>query len=194
METNLNDLQMDTSPEASRPAFRPPNLDYQTPESGNWGGEVQPSKLATQMSFENVRQIPGIMSEGSKAGSDAANALFAQNSSGISSALSSRAKRTFGRGQQRQEFDNKLEGFQRSRMAIGQSMAEQNQIWKLKRANFAGQLQWADKVSQYNQAMEVTKINLLGSIINGGMMMAGAAIGGPAGAALGGLAGKEMTS
>lgn len=192
METTLDNPQMDTTPEVQRPSFKPPSmLGDLNPNS--WGGEVQPSKLATQMAFENVRQLPGVMNEGNKAGSDAANALFAQNTSGISSALASRAKRTFGRGQQRQELDNKLKGFQRSSMALGQSMAEQNQLWKLKRANFAGQLQWADKVSQYNQAMETTKLGLLSSIIGGGMSIAGFALGGPAGGAAGAAAGKALS-
>lgn len=192
MDTNLNNLQADTTPEAPRKTFQPPS-DLSNLNPNSWGGEVQPSKLATQMAFENVRQLPGVMNEGNKAGSDAANALFAQNTSGISSALASRAKRTFSRGQQRQELDNKLKGFQRSSMAIGQSMAEQNQLWKLKRANFAGQLQWADKVSQYNQAMETTKLGLLSSIISGGMSIAGFALGGPAGGAAGAAAGKALS-
>jgi hypothetical protein len=146
-----------------------------------------------QTTFDTLRSVPGVMNEGRKSGTDAANALFAQNTSGISSAIKSRANRQFSRGQQRQDLSNTINGFARSRIALGQSMAEQQQLFKLKKANFAGQLQWADRVANYNQAMETTKLGLLGSIISGGMSLAGFAVGGPAGAAIGGAAGKVLS-
>lgn len=188
----LNDLQEITTPEASKPQWKPPtNLD--NVDGNSWGGEVEPSRLALQSSFDTLRSVPGIMNEGRKAGTDAANSLFAQNTSGISSAIKSRANRQFSRGQQRQDLSNTIEGFGRSRVALGQAMAEQQQLFKLKKANFAGQLQWADKVANYNQAMETTKLGLLSSIISGGMSIAGFALGGPAGAAAGGAAGKVLS-
>lgn len=187
----LDDLQMNTTPEKVNAFQAPTNLDNLNPNA--WGGEVNPSKLAIQMNAENVRQIPGIMNEGVKAGNDAANALFAQSTTGISSALAARAKRNFTRDQSQRGITNQMRGFARSRMAIGEAAADQAQMWKLRRANFAGQLQWADQVANYNQAMETTKLGLLGSIISGGLTVAGTLIGGPAGGAAGAAAGKALS-
>lgn len=185
----IENLQLDTTPEAPPQTFKPPtNLDNLDPNK--WGGEVNPSKLALQMNAENVNQISGIRKEGVKAGNDAANALFAQNTGTISSALTARARKAFARNESQRGITNEMKGFARSRMAIGEAAAQQAQMWKLRRANFAGQLQWADQVANYNQAMETTKLGLLGSIISGGMAVAGFALGGPAGAAAAaGLAG-----
>lgn len=185
----LMDLQENTTPESPAKTWQPPtNLDNLNGNS--WGGEVEPSKLALQTSFDTLRQIPGIRNEGVKAGTDAANALFAANGSGISAALQAKAKRSFDRSMQRNQLANEIHGYERTRLAAAQGVAEQNQIYKLRRANLTGQLQWADKVATYNQAMETTKLGLLSSIISGGMAIAGFAVGGPAAAAAAaGLAG-----
>lgn len=188
----IENLQLDTTPEAPAQTYKPPtNLDNL--DGSKWGGEVNPSKLAIQMNAENVMQIPGIRNEGVKAGSDAANALFAQNTSGISSALTARAKRQFTRNESQRGITNQMKGFARSRMAIGEAASEQAQLWKLRRANFAGQLEWADQVANYNQAMETTKLGLLGSIISGVGAVAGTMIAGPAGGAIGSQAGKVLS-
>lgn len=189
----LDNLQLDTTKETPQPTFKPPT-DLDNLDPNKWGGEVNPSKLALQMNTESVRQIPGIRSEGVKAGGDAAQALFSQNTSGISDALSARARRQFNRNESQRGITNEMRGFARSRMAIGQAASEQAEMWKLRRANFAGQLQWADKVSQYNQAMETTKLSLLGSIITGGLSVAGTIAGGPAGGALAASLSKGIQS
>lgn len=189
---NLDTLKENASPERQPTFFQAPSeqdIDRQSfPDK--WGGAVEQPRLATQAAFENLRQVPGIINEGVKAGSDAANALFAQNTAGISSALASRAKRQFDRSMQRSNLNYQLKGYDRSRVALAHSMAERNEMYKLRKANIAGQLKFADEVANYNQAMETTKLGLLSSLIGGGMSVAGFALGGPAGAAAAkGLAG-----
>lgn len=159
-------------------------------DAKNWGGEVNPSDLAIQSTVENLKQLPRIGSEGIKAGTDAANALFAQNTVGISSALSARARRSFQRNQQQGAISSTLNNVQRQRVAMAKNASEQQKLFELRRANFAGQLQWADQVANYNQAMETTKLGLLGSIISGGMAVAGMAMGGPGAAAAAGKLAK----
>lgn len=188
----LDDLKLDTSKDTASTSFQAPtNLDRLDPNK--WGGEVAPSKLAIQANAENVRAIPGLMNEGVRAGSDAAQTLFSQNMPGISSAIASRAKRQLTRSESQRGITNQMKGFAKSRMAIGEAASEQAQMWKLRRANFQGQLEWADQVANYNQAMETTKLSLIGSIFSGAGAIAGAAIAGPGGAIAGSQAGKVLS-
>lgn len=191
MDNELSSLKAnDTKPEQYKP-WAGHNVDDTM--STKWGGEVNPSDLAIQSNVENLKKIPGMGTQAIKAGTDAANALFAQNTSGISSALSARAKKSFDRGQESYKLNSTLNNIQRQRSAMAQNSMEQATLFKMRKANFAGQLKWADEVSNYNRAMETTKLGLLNSIVNGFGKAAGFAMGGPAGAAVGGEAGKVLS-
>lgn len=170
-QPNINNLVQDTSAEPRPKKGFSPTLQ-------NWGGEVGPSKDGIHAAVDNLRSIESIGDRGIKAGTDAAKALFAQNTSTISSAIKARAQRQFSRSMSSQNISNELDSVSKKRAALAMHMGQMGDYYKLRKANLAGQLQWADQVSNYNMAMESTKLGLLSSIIGGGMSLGGFAAGG----------------
>lgn len=170
-QPNINNLVQDTTPEPR------PTTEF-SPTLQNWGGEVNPSKAGIHAAVDNLRSIESIGANGMKAGTDAANALFAQNTSNISSAIKARSQRQFSRSMSSQNISNEIDSTSRKRAALAMQMGQIGEYYKLRKANLAGQLQWADQVSNYNMAMESTKLSLLSSIIGGGMSLGGFAAGG----------------
>ena len=170
-----------TSSTPDKPYQKQPIVDFNVQDvyAGDYKGAVDPSGTAIRSVVDNLRQIPGIRSEGMRAGSEAANALFSSNTANISKALQQKANRSFQRAESRRNTMGAMDGFQRQRIAMAKDISDRQKMFELRKANFAGQLRWADEVTNYNNAMEATKIGLLGSIIGGGGKMLGMAMGKP---------------
>lgn len=128
--------------------------------------------------LENIKSTANMGQEGIKSGNDAADALFNNNTSAFSRALSSRANRMRTLNKSTRTLNTELHNVQRQQLQQNQNMNDLNDIYKIKRQNFAGQLKFASEMSNYYNQLSGLKLQALGSIIGGGFAVAGKVAGG----------------
>jgi len=130
---------------------------------------VSPSQELRDNIQKQISDAPGIMRnrEGIASGGEAADAMFANNTSAISRSLSSRATKAFALGQSTNQLQGTLKNVNRSRMALGDVGNKMQQLQSLRRHNLMGQLRFADEIANYNDKLDAAKLGALGSIIGG---------------------------
>lgn len=128
--------------------------------------------------LENIKSTQNMGQEGIASGNEAADALFNNNTSTFSRALSSRANKMMAVNKSTRTLNNELHNVQRQQLQQNQNMNDLNDIYKIKRQNFAGQLKFASEMSNYYNQLSGLKLQALGSIIGGGFAVAGKVAGG----------------
>lgn len=123
--------------------------------------------------LENIKSTQNMGQEGIASGNEAADALFNNNTSTFSRALSSRANKMMAVNKSTRALNNELHNVQRQQLQQNQNMNDLNDVYKIKRQNFAGQLDFAAKMSNYYNTLSGLKLQALGSIIGGGFAVAG---------------------
>lgn len=141
----------------------------------NWKVNTPNSTLDKQ--FKLIQEVPKIATEGVGSGNDAADALFNANTTAFSRALSSKANRMMATNQSSRTLNTELQNVQRQQLQQSQNLNDLNDLYKIKRQNFAGQLQFASQMANYYQQLSALKLQALGSLIGGGMSIAGKMIG-----------------
>ena len=136
-----------------------------------------PNQTSSKL-FENLKSTQNMGQEGIASGNEAADALFNNNTSTFSRALSSRANRMMAVNKSTRTLNNELHNVQRQQLQQNQNMNDLNDIYKIKRQNFAGQLKFASEMSNYYNQLSGLKLQALGSIIGGGFAVAGKVAGG----------------
>lgn len=133
--------------------------------------EVGTPNFTTQNMLNRIRDTPKIATEGIESGNNAADALFNNNTSTFSRALSSKAAKFMATSKSTRTLDNELHNIQRQQLQQGQNMNDLNDMYKLKRQNFAGQLKFAAEMSNYYNQLSIAKLQAIGDMIGGGMSM-----------------------
>lgn len=130
---------------------------------------VSPSQALRDNIQTQINDSAGIMSrnEGVASGSEAANALFNNNTTTMSRALSNRANKRMALNRSENELSGTLKNYGRSREALGNVGNKVQTLEKLRQHNFAGQLKFADELANYNEKLETAKIGAIGSILGG---------------------------
>lgn len=144
----------------------------------------------TQNALQGVKQglldVDRMKNEGIQSANDAAEAMFAQNATGFSKALSSRARKAMTLGRSNNQVQGSIDNTLRQRARLQNSMSHLAQMHSLRKQNLMGQIKFADELANYQDAMEAAKLSVLGTVISGAGTAAGFALGGPVGGALAG--------
>jgi hypothetical protein len=128
--------------------------------------------------YNQIKNTPKIAQEGISGGNAAADALFNNNTSAFSRAISTKANRFMATSQSSRTLNTELDNQRRQMVQQAQNMNDLNDIYKIKRQNFAGQLDFSAKMSNYYNQLSAFKLQALGSIIGGGFSVAGKVIAG----------------
>lgn len=152
---------------------------------------VDVPEQTTNSLYEKIKSTQKMPFEGIASGNTAADALFNNNTTQFSRALSSRANKKMAQDRHQHAINNEIDNIQRQSLQQKQTLSNLNDIHKLKRQNFAGQLRFAAEVSSYQQKLDSAKLGVIGSIIGGAI---GFVVGGPVGLAGGAAVGGQLGS
>lgn len=134
----------------------------------------------TGLLYKQIKDTPNIANEGISGGNSAADALFNNNTTAFTRAISSRANRYLTTAKSSNTLNAEIQNQKRQQLQQGQNLNDLNDVYKIKRQNFAGQLEFASKMSNYYNQLNGLKLQALGSIIGGGFAVAGKVAGGGA--------------
>jgi hypothetical protein len=123
--------------------------------------------------YKQIKETPKIAQEGIEGGNAAADALFNNNTTAFSRAIASKASRLMASNRASRTVSTELDNQKRQMLQQAQNMNDLNDVYKIKRQNFAGQLEFSAKMSNYYNQLSAFKLQALGSIIGGGFAVAG---------------------
>ena len=165
----LDNLKPNAGPEdivkVNSPSLGPADID--SADYKSWQVDVPNSTQAAI--FNQVQEVPKMAEEGIASGNTAADALYKNNTTAFSRAISSRANRLLANGKALNTVNNQVENAERQQLQANQNLNDLNDVYKIKRQNFAGQLKFAAEMSNYYNQLSGLKLQALGSIIGGGL-------------------------
>lgn len=197
MASSVNDLKPVEMPTQR---YEPPPNSAPVDNNGEyinpWDSAQNAAPDTSNTVAKGLINVDKMRSEGVEAGSQAASALFNQNRSAISKALSQRANQSFALNKERNRFNTELSSVQRQQMRLAQLQNQVGEMEKLRKINEMGKLKWADQMANYNYAIESAKIGAIneiwGTVAKGVVGGGGGMAGGMGGGMMGGGGGGQM--
>jgi hypothetical protein len=170
----LDNLKPNSNPDTDFVKLQNPSMGPADPDKASfsdWNVDV-PNSTQAQL-FKQVQEVPKMATEGIESGNSAADALFNNNTTAFSRAISSKANRLMATSRSSNNLNAQLNNVKRQQLQENQNLNDMNDVYKIKRQNFAGQLKFSAEMSNYYNQLSALKIQALGSIIGGGLSVAG---------------------
>lgn len=177
------------------PDFSVPKFEHVDPEKPGTLNQDKILPWQTAASAETHERIGGLIKdvegiipakEGVNSANEAADAMFNQNVAPASRALASRARRSFDIKKSQNAQQLGLGGVQRQQREIQRIKTKMQNVERMKKINYEGQLRFADQIADYNDNLQRAKYNTLNTITtSAGNFYGGAAGMGGMGSAVG---------
>lgn len=166
--------------------FEIPKTEYVDPAHPGQLGANRLLPWQATLSDEGHKDIGGLIKdtegiipnkEGVQSANDASDALFNQNVPAASRALASRARRSLTINQKANAQQLGLGGVARQQRQMQRLQTDMQNVEKLKKINYEGQLRFADQISDYNDKLEAAKYQVLSNVISGAANFYGGVLG-----------------